>query len=186
MSTVSPSAPPSTIEAGWAFPLLGFRTVSDRSRWLLVTELGSSPSTCGMRLARTPPPMASTPSACPMKARAITPESLNPPGRCLGRVHGESSSSARLPGRHRRIHSGHRPVPTSTVKDTKLDQAGAASGPVFRPRQVQGLHQAQGLGSILAAEMGWEYSLVDANWDRMKNGTIHDLIAYAKDKGVGL
>lgn len=34
--------------------------------------------------------------------------------------------------------------------------------------------------------MGWEYSLVDANWDRMKNGTIHDLIAYASDKGVGL
>ncbi len=38
----------------------------------------------------------------------------------------------------------------------------------------------------LAAEMGWEYSLVDANWDRMKNGTIHDLIAYANSKGVGL
>ena len=38
----------------------------------------------------------------------------------------------------------------------------------------------------LAAQMGWEYSLVDANWNIMKNGTIHDLIAYARSKGVGL
>jgi hypothetical protein len=38
----------------------------------------------------------------------------------------------------------------------------------------------------LAARMGWEYSLVDANWTIMKNGTIHDLIACAKSKGVGL
>jgi alpha-glucosidase len=38
----------------------------------------------------------------------------------------------------------------------------------------------------LCAEMGWEYSLVDANWNIMKNGTIHDLIAYANSKGVGL
>ena len=34
--------------------------------------------------------------------------------------------------------------------------------------------------------MGWEYTLVDANWDIMKNGTIHDVIAYAKSKGVGV
>jgi hypothetical protein len=38
----------------------------------------------------------------------------------------------------------------------------------------------------LAAQMGWEYSLVDANWDIMKNGTIHDLIAYANSKKIGL
>ncbi|MBN2374812.1 MAG: glycoside hydrolase family 97 protein [Sedimentisphaerales bacterium] len=38
----------------------------------------------------------------------------------------------------------------------------------------------------LAAEMGWEYSLVDANWTLMKNGNVHELIEYAKSKGVGL
>jgi hypothetical protein len=38
----------------------------------------------------------------------------------------------------------------------------------------------------LAAEMGWEYVLVDANWTIMKNGTIHDVIAHAKSKGVGV
>ena len=38
----------------------------------------------------------------------------------------------------------------------------------------------------LAADMGWEYALVDANWDRMQSGTIDDVIAHAKQKGVGL
>ncbi len=36
------------------------------------------------------------------------------------------------------------------------------------------------------AEMGWEYFLVDANWNIMKNGTMEQLAAYASKKGVGL
>ncbi len=37
-----------------------------------------------------------------------------------------------------------------------------------------------------AEEMGWEYSLVDANWNLMKNGNIEQLAAYAENKGIGL
>ena len=39
----------------------------------------------------------------------------------------------------------------------------------------------------LAKEMGWEYSLVDANWDIMEGGgTIADLVKYANEKQIGL
>ncbi|MFC2124343.1 glycoside hydrolase family 97 catalytic domain-containing protein [Bacteroidota bacterium] len=38
----------------------------------------------------------------------------------------------------------------------------------------------------LAAEMGWEYSLVDANWNIMKRGNIEQLTEYANAKGVGI
>lgn len=38
----------------------------------------------------------------------------------------------------------------------------------------------------LASEMGWEYSLVDANWDLMGGGTIEDLVWYATSKNVGI
>jgi len=38
----------------------------------------------------------------------------------------------------------------------------------------------------LASEMGWEYSLIDANWNNMKNGTIQKLLEYAAEKKVGL
>jgi alpha-glucosidase len=34
--------------------------------------------------------------------------------------------------------------------------------------------------------MGWEYSLVDANWNQMLSGRIEDVIAHAKKRGVGL
>lgn len=38
-----------------------------------------------------------------------------------------------------------------------------------------------------AAEMGWEYSLIDAGWQRMENGgTMEDVVAYARKKGVGV
>lgn len=39
----------------------------------------------------------------------------------------------------------------------------------------------------LSKSMGWEYSLVDANWDLMKDGgDIHDLVQYAAQQKVGL
>ncbi len=38
----------------------------------------------------------------------------------------------------------------------------------------------------LAAERGWPYSLVDANWDRIYPNEIEQLIAYADSKHVGL
>ncbi|MBO4843480.1 MAG: glycoside hydrolase family 97 catalytic domain-containing protein [Bacteroidales bacterium] len=36
----------------------------------------------------------------------------------------------------------------------------------------------------LAAEMGWPYSLADGGWPGMRGGTIEELVAYAKEKGV--
>jgi len=38
----------------------------------------------------------------------------------------------------------------------------------------------------LAAEMGWEYSLIDANWHLAPEGAIDRVVAYAREKKVGL
>jgi len=38
----------------------------------------------------------------------------------------------------------------------------------------------------LAAEMGWEYSLVDANWNRIPEQEFSELLAHADEKNVGL
>jgi len=37
-----------------------------------------------------------------------------------------------------------------------------------------------------AAEMGWEYTMVDANWDIHSDADIKALVAHARDKGVGV
>jgi alpha-glucosidase len=34
--------------------------------------------------------------------------------------------------------------------------------------------------------MSWDYILVDANWDRMKNGKIDELVKYADNMGIGI
>lgn len=38
----------------------------------------------------------------------------------------------------------------------------------------------------LASKWGWEYSLVDANWNKMEHGDIAQLVAYAKARNVGI
>ena len=38
----------------------------------------------------------------------------------------------------------------------------------------------------LAAELGWEYSLIDANWNLMDEEVIPELIAYARERNVGI
>ena len=38
----------------------------------------------------------------------------------------------------------------------------------------------------LAKQMGWEYSLVDANWNIMQGGTVEELAKYAKTQNIGL
>jgi alpha-glucosidase len=40
--------------------------------------------------------------------------------------------------------------------------------------------------SDYAAETGWEYNLVDANWNTMKPGSIEGVLDYAKRKSVGI
>jgi alpha-glucosidase len=37
-----------------------------------------------------------------------------------------------------------------------------------------------------SAEMGWSYSLVDANWNLFEEGSLEELAAYAETKGIGL
>ncbi|RFM26410.1 glycoside hydrolase family 97 protein [Deminuibacter soli] len=38
----------------------------------------------------------------------------------------------------------------------------------------------------LAARMHWPYSLIDANWNRMRNGSLEDVVKYASTKNVGI
>ncbi len=174
---------PSSSEAGWAFPVL-FCT-ADRSRWGLVTEAGLDESYCGCRLEQNAP-------------QGVYRIRFPDPGDGDGT--GEVEPSWTLPWATpwRVIVLGDSPADIvestlvtdvsapSVVKDTSWIKPGRASWSwLFDHDSPQDCTKLKAWVD-LAAEMGWEYSLVDANWDRMKNGTIHDLIAYANSKGVGL
>ncbi|UCG58207.1 MAG: glycoside hydrolase family 97 catalytic domain-containing protein, partial [Phycisphaerales bacterium] len=156
-----------------------------RDRWGLLTEAGLEPSYCACRLEQKAPggvyrlrfpdegegnhtgtvePSWTLPWATPWRVVMVA-ESLS---KIV-----ESTLVTNL-------------SPPSIVRDTSWIKPGRASWSWLSdhdsPQDFDKLRKFVDL----AAEMGWEYSLVDANWTVMKNGTIHDLIEYAASKGVGL
>jgi alpha-glucosidase len=173
----------SSSASGWAFPVL-FCT-ADRSRWGLVTEAGLDESYCGCRLT-------SEPTEGVYRIRF--------PDAGEGNGTGAVEPSWALPWATpwRVIILGDSPgdivestlvtdvSPPAVVRDTSWIKPGRASWSwLFDHDSPQDCTKLKAWVD-LAAQMGWEYSLVDANWTIMKNGTIHDLLAYARSKGVGL
>lgn len=182
-----PAGTPSPIKAGWAFPLL-FRTAE--GRWGLLTEAALDGSYCGMRLAaeapgglyrvRFPDPFEGNTSGNDLM-RGVQPE-INTPWASPWRVVMAATSPAPI------VESTlvENLNPPTVVADTSWIKPGRVSWSwLFDPDSPQDCTKLKGFVD-LAADMGWEYTLVDANWDIMRNGTIHDLIAYANEKGVGV
>jgi alpha-glucosidase len=76
--------------------------------------------------------------------------------------------------------------PPSVVKDVSWIKPGIASWSWWSDNESPKNDTILKKFIDFAAVMHWPYSLIDANWNTMKDGTIEQLAAYAKDKGVGL
>lgn len=170
-------------ETGWAFPVLA--CTPDRSRWLLVTEADVDYAYCGSHLSQ-----KATDGVYGLRF----PDEAEGDG--VGGVEPSWNLPWYTPWRVVIVGDSLGDVVESTlvtdvsspsvVKDTSWIKPGRASWSwLFDHDSPQDCIKLKKWVD-LAAAMGWEYSLVDANWDRMKNGNIHDLIAYANSKGVGL
>ena len=76
--------------------------------------------------------------------------------------------------------------PPSRIKDISWIQPGRASWSWLSDHDSpQDFNKLKSFVD-LAVQMGWEYSLIDANWNLMKGGTAEQLIAYANSKNVGI
>ncbi|HVZ98860.1 MAG TPA: glycoside hydrolase family 97 catalytic domain-containing protein [Caulobacterales bacterium] len=74
----------------------------------------------------------------------------------------------------------------SRIADTGWIKPGAASWNWVYDHD-SGMDQAKLRGFIdLAAEMGWSYTLIDANWNRSGDNAMEQLVAYADTKNIGL
>ena len=178
-----PAGTASRDEQGWALPLLFCN--ENRSRWGLITEAALDGGYCGCRLKQEAPDglyRIRFPSAGEGNGTgAVKPSSTLPwatPWRVVmvGDTPGDIVESTLVTDLN----------PPSIVDDTSWIKPGRASWSwLFDHDSPQDCDKLKRFVD-LAAQMGWEYSLVDANWTIMKNGTIHDLIAHANSKGVGL
>ena len=176
------SGAPAPTPSGWSFPAL-FRTTG--GKWLLITEAALDGNYCGSRLAA---------DATGGLYRIRFPD----PQEGLGV--GDAQPTSRLPWTvpWRVVIVGETAgqilesdlvldlSPPSRIADTSWIRPGRASWSWWSESNSPKHAEALNRFIDLAADMGWEYSLVDANWNLMESGTIDDVVAHARAKGVGL
>lgn len=176
------SGTPAPAADGWAFPAL-FHTPA--GPWLLISESGLDSGYCGSHLAQNAPGGVYR---------------LKFPDPKEGRGVGDAIPSHNLPwtmpwrvvvigdtaGRILESDLVNDLSPPTAMKDTSWIKPGRASWSWWSDSDSPKHAARLNAFTDLAADMGWEYALVDANWNFMQTGTIDDVIKHARQKKVGL
>jgi hypothetical protein len=176
-----PVGQPAPLGGGWVFPAL-FKSAGDT--WLLVSETGLRRNYCGSRLLaarRSSEYFIDFPDSLETSdGGAVTPESTLPwitPWRLVAigslKTIAESTLGTDLAD-----------PPAKGVK-LQADLPGKASWswPLLGDDQTTVKVQKRFID--FAAEMGWQYTLVDAGWDRLIGyDGLKELVEYARPKGV--
>jgi alpha-glucosidase len=172
---------PFNLGTGWAFPSL-FK-VNDH--WLLLSEADLDEYYFGAHLGSKPEGLEYT-LAMPQADEALgygnaQPSSSLPwivPWRVLiiGKSLGTIVESTLIESLSRK----------NQLEDTNWIKSGRASWSWWSDHDSSRSFEKLKTFIDLAAAMGWEYSLVDANWNVMEGGTLEELAAYAQSKGVRL
>lgn len=168
-------------QRGWAFPIL--TRVDDV--WMLITESNVSANYFGARLVN--------------KGNGLL-YSITPPDSAEAKGIGSVIPTSRLPlttpwrtvmisnrlGDIVESNAVHSLANAPGSKDFSWVKPGRASwswwGDQGSPRNFEALKKFVDFSK----SMSWEYSLIDANWNEMKGGSIEQLAKYANSQGVGL
>ncbi|MBN2474561.1 MAG: glycoside hydrolase family 97 catalytic domain-containing protein [Pirellulales bacterium] len=173
----------SSTAAGWALPAL-FRLDGGR-HWLLLAEAAVDGSYCGCRLEKQAP-------------QGIYHIRFPDPGEgnSVGEVEPSSTLPWSTPWRVILVADDLRGIvesslithlnPPAAVAETDWIKPGRAAWSWWSDHDSPRDYQKQCRFIDLAAEMGWEYYLVDANWTLMDGGDVRRMARYAESKGVGL
>ena len=178
-----PAGTTSPTKAGWCLPAL-FR-LEGGAAWVLLAEAGVDGTYCGTRLG----------SAAPGgKYRVRFPD----PGEGNGVGPVQPSSTLPWTTPWRVIVTGQTLdavvqstlvtdlCPPCAIEDTSWIKPGRAAWSWWSDHDSPRDYQKQIEFIDLAADMGWEYYLVDANWTLMDGGDVRQMARYAESKGVGL
>lgn len=166
--------------AGWAFPML-FQTGED---WTLLTESGVDHRNHGSRLDNGINPGEFV-ILGPTGDQGEGPESLDGvsgPWTLPWKVIITSTDLGVVVG----SDLAHLVAPETTMMDTSWIRPGRVSWSWWSESDSPTDPAALRSFIDLAADMGWEYSLIDANWNKMPDGTIEELVAYADERNVGI
>lgn len=175
VGSISPS------KAGWAFPAL-FQT---NKSWVLISEANLTANYCGVRLEQKA-------DSGLYKIRFPEPKD----GEGIGKVNPSSTLPWVMPWRTIIIGEKLATIFESQLIDNVSDAAIESNFSWVKPgrsswswlTEPNSPKDYAALKNFVdfSAEMGWEYSLVDANWDLMQGGSIEQLVKYANTKNVGI
>ena len=173
----------SPIKAGWSFPALFHLNEGDY--WLLLTEAGLDGSYHGSRLAQ------SAPNGL-YRLRMPDPND----GNAVGAVQPTHTLPWETPWRVIMIATSLKPIvesslithlnPPAQIKNTEWIKPGRVSWSWWSEQDSPKKPDRLQAFVDLAVEMGWEYSLVDANWNEIPPEKLQQLADYAREKGIGL
>lgn len=171
-----------TNDPGWTFPAL----FKSESYWICLTETAPDRNYCGCRLLHD---SLSTgfKIGFPQQAEVIFNGSLKP----------ESKLPWKTPWRIIAIGRNLKTLVESTIgtdlskpnviEDYSFVKAGRSSWSWVLLKDDSTIYPVQKKFIDYAADMGWEYCLIDADWDRrIGYEKIAELSSYAATKGVGL
>jgi alpha-glucosidase len=172
---------PSDLGTGWAFPSL-FKL---NDHWILLSEADLDRTYFGAHLVPEPKGLEYTlaqPQADEALGYGSTEASSSLPWVMPWRVLiiGKSLSTI---VESNLIESLSKP---SQLSDSSWIKPGKASWSWWSDHDSSKSFESLKTFVDLAADMGWEYSLVDANWNIMAGGNLEQLATYAKSKNVGL
>jgi alpha-glucosidase len=167
--------------SGWAFPAL-FKT---NNHWLLITESNVDNNYCGTHLQQhcengvykiafpMPGEANNLGSIYPTATQPFTtPWRVIITGKNLGTIV-ESNLVYHLADKNK-------------IGDDSWVKPGRSSWSWWSDHPSSKNFNALKKYVDLSKDMGWEYSLVDANWNIMQGGNIEQLIKYAAQKNIGL
>ena len=176
-----PVGTPSPNVEGWAFPAL----FQSNNNWVLLAEANLGSNYCGVRMEQNAPNGLYT---------------VRFPEQTDAEAYGDALPSSTLPWvmpwRTIIIGKSLSTIVESEMINNVSDPQMAGDFSWVKPGRsswswLSDAESPKNYNSLkefvdFSAEMGWEYSLVDANWDLMKGGTVEQLIEYANTKGVGI
>ena len=164
---------------GWSFPAL----FESNGLWILLTESNLEANFYGAHLQ-------------PGAADGLYTIRLPEKEEALGKCPVDPSSSLPWYSPWRLIIIGPSPATiiesnlvnnladSSTITDTTWIKPGIASWSWWSDPPSPRDYTKQLPFVDFSKKMGWPYILVDANWDRMKNGNVDELVKYASQRNV--
>lgn len=166
---------PSPTRNGWAFPML----IESTQHWLMLTEAGNPGNYSGLHLRTSTEGAYQT--ALPVKEEANGHYDHHPEeGMGYWKVIMIERSLADIVNNSMVTHLPTKPA----ERDWSWVKPGRVAWSWLTAHDSPKDYEAMKAYVDMAAALGWEYVLVDANWDQMQGGELPKLIQYAKNKQV--